>query len=183
MSPRADAQKNRTHLLAVARTMVAEGQLEPSFNDLAKRAGVGVGTVYRHFADHAALLAGLAEALLADFEALLAAARAEPDPFAALSLLLRGAVALVLQGPAVAHLLAAPDSVSPAVAAQLGALQATTDAVVARARRAKVIRADVKAGDLRRLVCGIELAARSGDRPAEAARRYVELVLAGLRRQ
>lgn len=182
MSPRADAQKNRAHLLSVARKMVAEGEVEPSFNELARRAGVGVGTVYRHFEDHAALLAALGETLLADFAALLAAARAEKEPFAAVAMAFRGAVELVLKGPAVAHLLASPESVSPAVSAQLAELQAGVDAVVARARRAGVLRADVKPGDLRRLVCGVELAARSGDRPREAAARYVDVVLAGWRR-
>ena len=53
---------------------------------------------------------------------------------------------------------------------------------MARARRKKLIRADVKAGDLRRLVCGLELAARSGEEPAASAARYADIVLAGLRR-
>jgi AcrR family transcriptional regulator len=182
MSPRADAQKNRAHLLSVARKMVAEGELEPSFNELARRAGVGVGTVYRHFADHAALLAGLGETLLADFAVLVAEAHAEKDPFAAVERVFRGAVALVLKGPAVAHLLAAPESVAPAVAAELGKLHQAVEAIVARARRAGVLRSDVKPGDLRRLVCGLELAARSGERPQEAATRFVDVVLAGWKR-
>ena len=42
--------------------------MTPSFNVLAKRAGVGVGTVYRHFADHKALLGGLAEAQLTELK-------------------------------------------------------------------------------------------------------------------
>jgi AcrR family transcriptional regulator len=180
---RSDARKNRAHLLAVARDMVQEGDSAPSFNELAKQAGVGVGTVYRHFADHDALLAGLVEAQLADLEALMARVGAEKDPAAALELLLRSAIALQLDSPVMAQILAAPRRVGQKVARRLAALEAMAESIVARGRRAKLIRADVKAGDLRRLVCGIERAARAGDEPAEAASRYLEIVLAGLRRR
>jgi AcrR family transcriptional regulator len=181
MVQRADAQKNRAHLLSVARAMMQKGDLAPSFNELAKKAGVGVGTVYRHFADHQALLAGLVEAQLTELEALLAEARANEDPAQALERLFRGAVTLELHSPVIAQLLASPAGASRQVTQRLGAIQAAAEAIVLRARKAKVIRADMQPGDLRRLVCGLELAARTGDHPAEAARRFVDIVLAGLR--
>src|SRR5271155_943623 len=105
---RSDAQKNRAHLLSVARAMMKAGEITPSFNVMAKRAGVGVGTVYRHFADHQALLGGLAEGHLAEIEALTASVRAEKDPLAAIELLLRGTMALELKSPVIAQLLASP---------------------------------------------------------------------------
>jgi AcrR family transcriptional regulator len=178
---RSDAQKNRERLLSVARAMTQEGGKPPSFNDLAKSAGVGVGTVYRHFTDPQALLAGLAEAQFAELEALTVRVRAEKDPLVALDVLLRGVVALELDSPVVAQVLASPQRESREFAQQLAALEATGELILARGRKTKVIRSDVKAGDLRRLVCGLELAIRTGDKPAEAATRYVDIVLAGLR--
>jgi AcrR family transcriptional regulator len=177
---RSDAAKNRAHLLVVARGMMKGSDRVPPFNDLAHEAGVGVGTVYRHFRDHGALLAGLVEAQLSDVEALTARVMAESEPVVALELLLRGAIALELDSPVLARVLASADG--SAALAQLAALNAAGERVIARGKRTKVLRADVKPGDLRRLVCGIERAIRTGDEQAAAAERYVSFVLAGLRR-
>jgi len=162
--------------------MMQEGQTTPSFNVLAKTAGVGVGTVYRHFADHKALLGALAEAPLSEIEALTIRVRAEKDPLVALELLLRGTTALELKSPVIAQLLASPQRESRELTRQLAELEAAGELILARGRKAKVIRSDLKAGDLHRLICGLDLAVRSGDKPAEAAARYVDIVLAGLRR-
>lgn len=56
---RADAQKNYDHLLETGRAVVAEQGAETSMRDVARRAGVGIGTLYRHFPSREALLAAL----------------------------------------------------------------------------------------------------------------------------
>jgi len=172
-SKRSDAKQNREHLLAVARAMAKNGEV-PSFNELAKKAEVGVGTVYRHFADQQALLAGLVEEQLEDFRALIEHAVANEDVTAAFEELFRAAVELVVHRPLVARVLAGSED-------EFRAMETKVEAVVARAKKAKVIRPDVGVSDFRRLVCGIELAARVGPRPREAAQRYAEIVLAGIR--
>ncbi|MGI8591373.1 MAG: TetR/AcrR family transcriptional regulator [Nakamurella sp.] len=53
---RQDVTRNRARLLKAADELVAERGLDISFNGLAHRSGVGVGTVYRHFADKGALV-------------------------------------------------------------------------------------------------------------------------------
>ena len=58
---RKDVARNRARLLAAADALVAEQGLEISLNELARRAGVGVGTVYRHFVDKEAVLNALFE--------------------------------------------------------------------------------------------------------------------------
>jgi AcrR family transcriptional regulator len=58
---RKDVARNRARLLEAADKLVADSGLELSLNELAKRAGVGVGTVYRHFADKEAVLSALFE--------------------------------------------------------------------------------------------------------------------------
>jgi AcrR family transcriptional regulator len=77
---RADALRNREKLLDVARTLYARQGADVTLNGLARQAGFGVGTVYRHFPTREALL----EAIIADrFEALRARAEellADPDP-------------------------------------------------------------------------------------------------------
>lgn len=70
---RADAKKNYDHLLEVAREVFADDGAEASMRDVARRAGVGIGTLYRHFPTREALL----EALLREnFDALTASAGA-----------------------------------------------------------------------------------------------------------
>jgi AcrR family transcriptional regulator len=56
---RADAKKNHSHLLAVAREVIAEFGAEASLRDIARRADVGLGTLYRHFPTREALLDSL----------------------------------------------------------------------------------------------------------------------------
>jgi AcrR family transcriptional regulator len=181
VAKRADAQRNHALLVKTARKMMRTSGQPPSFNALAERAGVGVGTVYRNFADPHALLAGLVEAQLAELAAMIAAASAEADPETSLAQLFHGAVELELASPAIAQLLATSKGASADVAARVRGLEASAEVVLARARKAGVVRGDLTASDFRRLVCGIEHAARSGEHVEASARRYVEITLRGVR--
>src|SRR5687768_10426070 len=69
---RADARRNRERVLEGARAVFAEHGRDAQMDDVAKRAGVGVGTVYRHFPTKEALVSALALSL---FEQVLASAR------------------------------------------------------------------------------------------------------------
>jgi AcrR family transcriptional regulator len=60
--PRTDAQRNRTHILDVAERHFAEHGIEGSMDAIARGAGVGPGTLYRHFPNRDALLAALLQA-------------------------------------------------------------------------------------------------------------------------
>ncbi|OZM82163.1 TetR/AcrR family transcriptional regulator [Pseudonocardia sp. MH-G8] len=60
--PRADKQRNRVHILEVAEQFFAEHGISGSMDAIAKRAGVGPGTLYRHFPSREALLAALLQA-------------------------------------------------------------------------------------------------------------------------
>ncbi|WP_031470080.1 TetR/AcrR family transcriptional regulator [Sciscionella sediminilitoris] len=83
-SRRADATENRARIIEAARAAVAEAE-EPKLNAIAKRAGVGQGTLYRHFPTRADLFA---EVYRRDVEELVAAAPellAEYPPVAALA--------------------------------------------------------------------------------------------------
>ena len=68
---RSDAKKNYDHILAVARELLSQGGAEASLRDIARRAGVGDGTLHRHFPTREVLLEAL---LRTNFDALTARA-------------------------------------------------------------------------------------------------------------
>src|SRR3954453_2381050 len=79
---RRDAERNRRRILAAAADAFAEGGLAVTMDEIARRAGVGVGTVYRRFPDKELLIEALFEQRIDELVALAEAARDEPDPFA-----------------------------------------------------------------------------------------------------
>ncbi|MBD8825759.1 TetR/AcrR family transcriptional regulator [Pseudomonas sp. CFBP 13602] len=83
--PRADALRNRNHILEVAGLAFADEGVDVSMDSIAKRAGVGPGTLYRHFPTRDALLAALMEVHYAYLDQARMAIQAdEPDPGIAL---------------------------------------------------------------------------------------------------
>src|SRR5437764_14910889 len=81
---RKDAERNRQRILDAARELFAERGLGATLNEIARHAGVGVGTVYRRYPDKAVLIDELFEQRLAEVIELLDAAREDPDPWHAL---------------------------------------------------------------------------------------------------
>src|SRR3954466_15110906 len=82
---RADAARNRARLLAAAKTVFAERGLDATMDEVARRAGVGVGTAYRRFRNRDDLIAALFEERLDEFMEILDTALADPDPWRGLS--------------------------------------------------------------------------------------------------
>lgn len=82
---RADAERNRLRILDAAAELFAERGLQVSLDDVAERAGVGVGTVYRRFADREALIDALFQARVEEFIGIAKEAAADPDPWAGLT--------------------------------------------------------------------------------------------------
>lgn len=78
---RKDAERNRQRILAAARELFAAKGLEPSLNDVAHHAGVGVGTVYRRFATKAELLEAIFEDGIHQLANLAESALRQPDPW------------------------------------------------------------------------------------------------------
>ncbi|GII59069.1 TetR family transcriptional regulator [Planotetraspora thailandica] len=177
---RADSLRIRVKLLAEARHLLESAGLPVQYNDLARRAGVGVGTVYRHFPTSRSLL----EAMAAEpFRELLDLARAsidEPDPWEAVERVLRAQVRLEIEHAGVREVLATTADEHPDTAAMKAELDQITDGLLSRARRAGRVRDDVEAADLRLLVCGVGYAARIAyGTPADL---YLRVLIDGLRR-
>lgn len=96
-SPRADAERNRRRVLDAAVRVFAERGVDATLNDVAREAGVGVGTVYRKFADKDALLDALFEVKIEQLVRLADEAAREPDP----ALAFRGFVLAVMEARAI----------------------------------------------------------------------------------
>ncbi|MFD0275297.1 TetR/AcrR family transcriptional regulator [Kitasatospora sp. NPDC127111] len=178
---RADAARNRALVLRTAREQLAAGDDSLQLNVIARLAGVGVGTVYRHFPTPQALR----EALLVErFRELVDEARAAADvedPAEGLRRLLRFTLTMALHDDGLGSVL---ESASDAEA-QTSALKAELDEAVAglldRARMGGAVRGDIGPGDVRRLLCGIEHALRSGDHGSARVEVYLGVLLEGLR--
>ncbi|MCU1689704.1 MAG: TetR family transcriptional regulator [Pseudonocardiales bacterium] len=91
---RKDAARNRELLIASAREVFAQRGMEATLDDIARHAGLGVGTAYRHFANKHELARALMEQTIDGIVAALDAAGANPDPLAGLIGFLESAMAV-----------------------------------------------------------------------------------------
>ncbi|MFJ6382508.1 TetR/AcrR family transcriptional regulator [Kitasatospora sp. NPDC092039] len=181
---RKDAARNWDRIVSVARALVDQG--EPlQLNDVARRAGLGVGTVYRHFATPEALLETVATPCLEALAAHGEQALADGDPRRALEGFLLHTVEAQVSDASLAPVTAAPADTLPRTTELKASLRAAGTALLDRAREAGAVRADLTPADLVPLMCGIAHAVHvHGGTPTEridTARRYLATVLGGLR--
>jgi AcrR family transcriptional regulator len=177
---RADAARNRALLLAAAADEFAEHGLDASVADIARRAGVGKGTVFRHFASKDDLLAAIVldriDRLVAAGERLLCAA----DPGDGLLEFLT--VAAHQRQQLDLSFLHGAGELSAEAAAAHDRLTGTIDALVERARAHGVLRADVTGTDVLLLMCAPNhVAGYVRDAPPDLWRRYLGIIFDGLR--
>lgn len=173
---RADARRNRDAIVAAARDVFDRDE-QVRFDDFAARAGVGVGTLYRHFPTREALAAAVCEGEVAGL--LEQALDPSRTPGENLDALLRGFVEYVVTHIGLARVLAGV--ADPAVTASGGAeLERTVADLLARAAADGDVRDDVPVGAVMVVLHGIGSATDRPDWAAES-RAVVELLLAGLR--
>ena len=179
---RADARRNHERLLAAARATFDEYGADACLDNIARRAGVGIGTLYRHFPTRSELLAAVLrddiEALCAEAQRLLAA----PSPGDALINWLRAVVthAAASRGLAAHLFCASPDDqfTSGPACTQMRSAGAQ---LLLRAQVAGEVRADIDDADLFTLVNGIAWATEQASGDSETAARLLSLMLDGLR--
>jgi AcrR family transcriptional regulator len=155
---RADARRNRERILQAAKAVFAEFGAEAQMDDVARSAGVGVGTVYRHFPTKEALLAELVRQKFR----LLAAQTREAleqeggDSFGALADAMRRNAKTAASDAAMQHALAgAGEHIWAQAEAEQTELLEVTQELIDRAKRARTIRPDVQAVDIGMLMCGV----------------------------
>jgi AcrR family transcriptional regulator len=177
---RADAERNRRLLLAAAADEFAERGLDASVADIARRAGVGKGTVFRHFASKDDLLAAIVldriDALSTVGDQLVSAA----DPGAALLEFLTVA-AHQRQQRDLSFLQEAGDLNADVIRAR-EQLFRTVHKLVDRAREHGAVRADVTGTDIILLMCAPSyVTSYLPDAPPDMWRRYLAIIFDGLR--
>ena len=153
---RADARKNYDHLLLVARDVVAEPGADASLRDVARRAGVGLGTLYRHFPTREALLEALLRTNVDEATARAADLETSSTPEDALVSWLRDCVAITHEYRGVGALLtAAIEDTESALHASCVALHDAGTRLLERAQAAGIARADIDGTDLFALVAAL----------------------------
>jgi AcrR family transcriptional regulator len=178
---RADARRNRELLMAAALEAFTErGADDTSLEEIARRAGVGIGTLYRHFPGRTALL----EAVYTDQVAALCQRAVElaasRSPGAALTAWMREMVEFGATKQNLTSALAADyDKDAPVFSACRDDLLAAATALLTRAQQAGAVRPDVRPLDLLRLSHGVAAATARGDDP-EQAERLLSLMLNGV---
>lgn len=176
---RADARRNYERLMAAARAAFTEHGAEAHLDDIARRANVGPGTLYRHFPNREALLAAVYRGDVEDLVAHAEALAAHLPPGEALDAWLRLQLDYIKTkrglGSAVKAMLA---NDSETLAWCRESMREALRGLLSTAQEAGVVRKDVDAPDVLRLVHGVGIASEP---VPDQADRLLSLVLDGLR--
>lgn len=182
---RADALRNRQRILDAAREAFTEQGEDAQMDDIARRAGVGVGTLYRHFTTKDLLVGELLRVKLSEFaERVRRRYEEESDPWRTLEGALREQVDVMARDAAhqAMPFAATPDATriaGPAIAE----LRAAWEPVITRAKDAGVLRQDFEVDDIRTMMCGLGgmMAADARGALSYDWRRQLDLFLDGVR--
>ena len=161
----------------------AEHGPDAQIDDVARHAGVGVGTVYRHFPTKEALLAELVRQKFRLFaDRAREALESDEEPFALIEGLLRRNAATAAEDVGIQYAIASAGEQAWAQAqAEQDELIEVTEQLLERARRTGTIRPDIGPMDIGMLMCGV--CSTMAPRPGFDWRRHLELVIDVLRPQ
>jgi AcrR family transcriptional regulator len=179
--PRIDALRNRERILEVAKAAFTRQGANASLDEIAKQAGVGAGTLYRHFPTRDELIEGVYRN---EVEKLAAAAARFAETMSPLEAL-RAWMLLLVDYIAAKHIIA------PALNSVVGGpsrlyessrtmIQGAIDGLVKRAKRSGDLRRDLDASDLLRALIGVSHVGSGADWQ-QSARRLVDILIAGSR--
>lgn len=179
--PRSDGQRNRENLLKVAKAAFTAGEVDIPLDEVARRAGVGIGTLYRHFPNRDALIEAVYRAeldSLADAAPILAA---QHPPVEALRAWMRLFVDYIAAKLVIAPALNGLAGGTGALYAQSGTvLQDAIEKLMSAAVASGDISADIEPVDLLRALAGVSNYA-AGPGWENSAKRLVDILIAGSR--
>jgi AcrR family transcriptional regulator len=180
---RRHAQRNHELLVAAAHDVFAERGVEAPLEEVARRAGVGIGTLYRHFATREALIETLFERRIGELTALAEAAAAEPDGWQALVRFLEQTLELQASDRLLKDVLMRYPAAPSRVASARAEMRRLFEQVLERARDEGTLRADFTLADLALLFWSFTplIDATAAAAPS-AWRRHLHWLLDGLRR-
>lgn len=179
--PRSDARRNRERILEAAKEAFTRRGADASLDEIARQAGVGAGTLYRHFPTRDALIEAVYRS---EVEKLAAAGRkfaAAMPPIDAL----RAWLLLLVDYIATKHIIAPALNTVAGGASRLyegsrSLVDGALNDLVKRAKKSGEVRKDVDASDLLRAMIGVSLV-NSGPDWQRSARRLVDILIAGSR--
>jgi AcrR family transcriptional regulator len=180
---RADARRNRKRILAAAREQFADHGLDVHVEQIARAAGLGVGTFYRHFPAKEDLLQALADERFAFFAQNARAALEDPDPWNGFCEFMRKSGRVTAEDRALSEAMDQLPGLCAASAERARLLELTRE-LIERAQASGSMRADFTADDVPSLMRGLARATASHDSgpPAMSWERYLEIMLVGLAR-
>jgi AcrR family transcriptional regulator len=179
---RADARRNHERILEAAREVFADCGVDAQMDDIARRACVGVGTVYRHFPTKEALLV---ELVRQKFRVFAVGARTalerDGEPFEVFADMLRRNADVCARDAAIQHALSGVgEHIWAQAQAEYEELNALSSELIARSQRAGTMRPDVRATDIAMLMCGVS-STMTHNAPGFDWHRHLELVIDMLR--
>lgn len=179
---RKDAEANRRRLLIAARELFAERGLDVTLHDIAARAGVGVGTAYRRFANKGEIMDALFGLQVEEISRLADQALADPDPWRALVTYLEQVMTLQAKDRGLAQILSGRRIRPEQHDWSRSVIAPKVNAITARAKEAGALRDDVEGTDLVFIQVGLNaIAERSREVSPELYRRYLHLMLDSIR--
>jgi AcrR family transcriptional regulator len=178
---RADAVRNRQHLMTAAAALFAERGVDVPLEEIAKRAGVSIGTLYNHFPNRGALLDAALPDWAGELDQLAEAALADPDPWRGFTGFMDGLFVIQARNRSMNDAIARTPVGPVDVASECGRTGGVLESVVNRAREAGALRADFGAGDLATMIGAMSKVIAMSDGDDEVWRRHLGFVLDGLR--
>jgi AcrR family transcriptional regulator len=179
--PRADALRNRERILEVAKEAFTQQGANASLDEIAKQAGVGAGTLYRHFPTRDELIQGVYRNEVAKLAAAAARFAETMPPLEALRtwmlLLVDYIAAKHIIAPALNTIAGGPSKLHEG---SRTIIQAAIDGLVRRAKKSGDLRRDLDAYDLLRALIGVSHVGSGADWQ-QSARRLVDILIAGSR--
>ena len=179
---RADAERNRAKILEAAADVFATAGVEATLHDVAARAGVGVGTVYRRFPHKEALLGALFDDKLSEVLGLVEAAGANPDSWAALVGFLHALTDMQSRNRGLFEVLNGSEYCQDRVAEARVKFEPLVKRLLARAQADGHVRRDIETSDLSMIVLMLNsVALISQDVKTDLWKRYLDLMLDAIR--
>ncbi len=178
---RADALRNRERIMSSGRQLFASRGADAQMDEIAAHAGVGIGTLYRHFPDKQALLTAMARERFAEFTKIAGEAEQIVDPFESLEAALFTSMNTVEGDTGFQFAMMRSDELEwEGIEEQKVAFAEVMTRIIDRAKAAGVVRPDLTFDDLPMILCGITSTMYFKPRTADW-KRHLELVLDGLR--
>ena len=174
---RSDARRNHKRVIKAARECMARDGLDAQMEEIARRAKVGVGTVYRHFKTKDELVEALAAERFERLRELALEALAQDDPWESFEGFMRASARIQTEDRALSEVLTSrPETMGRA--AEAADILTLVGEILGRAQAAGVVRKDAHPYDVPMLMCALAGTFRN---PLSDPERYIGITLDGLR--